>query len=351
MRGCFIVLAFAAGSALAVRTTNFPVNSQLGTNMTNWHTVLRAHILAQYDKNSPPISDRKLLSDRSGAFSLASMISDAGTDVSLQLRVLKLDAIDVNGGTISVKVWLRMQWKDLRLAWNPADFGGLHTVRFWGHNPDNSEIWVPDITPYNTRTPIADSLSGGWIEAYASGGTFFTRHGTLDAMCKLSGLVKFPFDTDLRCDLDFGGWLQGGAVQGIYLTPGANPGVDYHAVTKQMLGAGQSSLNTYGLAAERSTGSTYQPYVLFNVTASMSNITFDCCPQDPYPVATYTFYITRTTKMMTIILFPLGFLTFLIFYAFYMPPDDVNRISFCVLILLIVMVMKDYTYVGNHLAA
>jgi len=36
------------------------------------------------------------------------------------------------------------QWKDILLAWNPNDYGGVSTVRV---PPD--KIWTPDIVLYN----------------------------------------------------------------------------------------------------------------------------------------------------------------------------------------------------------
>ena len=102
----------------------FAWENQNGRKMTNWHTKLHEHLIGSgsgYDLNSPPISDRSKYSDPNGtSFSLAAQTSDAGTDVQLQLRVLKLDEIDITGGGMTVKVWIRMQWQDDRLKWDPT---------------------------------------------------------------------------------------------------------------------------------------------------------------------------------------------------------------------------------------
>ena len=102
----------------------FAWENQNGRKMTNWHTQLHEHLIGDesgYDLNSPPISDRSKYSDPNGTrFSFAAQTSDAGTDVQLQLRVLKLDKIDITGGGMTVKVWIRMQWQDDRLKWDPT---------------------------------------------------------------------------------------------------------------------------------------------------------------------------------------------------------------------------------------
>jgi len=325
-------------------TRTVPKQGQNGADFTNWHTKLRKDLLKGYDVNSPPISNRFPNTD----LSMAASISDAGTDVKLQLRVLKLDSIDVSAGSMSVKVWVRMMWQDDRLKWNSSDYGGLHTARFWAHNSDDTEIWVPDITTYNTRGSLADHVGGAWVDVYSSGGTWYSRAGTLEVLCKFQGLVSFPFDKDVRCDLDIGGWMISGAAQGIYLAPGVpgdpskfKPGVDFLPVMPHW----DSSLaSSYEVAAERSTGSTYVAYALTAVTANASAIVYGCCPNDPFPIMTYTFQMYRTTQMITVLLLPLGFLTFLVNFAFFMTTDDTNRVVFCMTILLIIMVVKEMTY-------
>ena len=100
--------------------------NQNGRKMTNWHTKLHEHLIGKYsgyDLNAPPVSDRSKYADRDApntTFSFAAQTSDAGTDVQLQLRVLKLDQIDIASGSMAVKVWIRMQWQDDRLKWDPT---------------------------------------------------------------------------------------------------------------------------------------------------------------------------------------------------------------------------------------
>jgi len=345
------VITLGAGNPATVGRSPraVPLEGQLGVNFTNWHTKLRSELLQGYDVMSPPISNRAKNTNASdGSFSLAAKLSEAGADISLQLRVLKLDSVDLSGGSMAVKVWVRMQWNDLRLAWNPDNYGGLHTVKFWSHPSDGHEIWVPDITTYNTRGSLADQVGAAWIDVYSDGSTFYSRAGNLDILCKFQGLVKFPFDRDVRCDLDMGGWMTGGASQGIYLTPGVpgdpskfRAGVDFLPVLDSW---DESAATSYEVATERSTGSTYVAYAMTKVTATTSVIVYDCCKTNPFPVMTYTFHFARTTQMITILLLPLGFLTFLVHFAFFMETDDNNRVIYCMTILLIIMVVKDMTY-------
>ena len=95
------VITLGQGSPATVgsSTRAVPLEGQLGVNFTNWHTKLRSELLQGYDVMSPPISNRAKNTNASdGSFSLAAKLSEAGADISLQLRVLKLDSVDLAGG-------------------------------------------------------------------------------------------------------------------------------------------------------------------------------------------------------------------------------------------------------------
>ena len=48
-----------------------------------------------------------------------------GTLVEIGLRIFKVQHVDTSSGSLRLKVWLRLRWTDLRLAWDPADFGNV----------------------------------------------------------------------------------------------------------------------------------------------------------------------------------------------------------------------------------
>ena len=124
--------------------------------------------------------------------------------------------MDAANGKMSLKIWYKLQWQDGRLAWDPDLYGNVTTVYYQGKNfvGDGSEIWVPDISPYNGYVGLHDTLEPQYARVSSSGLVYFSRPGTVEVMCKFSGLVAFPFDK-LTCQLEFGGWLLSGGHQGI----------------------------------------------------------------------------------------------------------------------------------------
>ena len=78
-------------------------------------TNLRSYLKNGYDKMIPPISNR------TDVYQGKTSPSMAGTEVGVNMRVFKVESVDTASSHLRLKVWLRMQWSDLRLTWNPAD--------------------------------------------------------------------------------------------------------------------------------------------------------------------------------------------------------------------------------------
>ena len=190
--------------------------SELSPNLradANLHAAhLRRDILNRdtFDRLAPPTSIR------------ASPSSASGTDVGIQIRFFKVQEVVAAKGSMRLKVWVRMTWSDTRLAWNESEYGGLTTTYFQGEQyagAETAEIWTPDISAYNADVGLVFTLEPSLASVSSSGAVFYSRPGSLEIMCKFSGLVAFPFDK-LSCAVEFGGWGLSGAQQGIDLLDG-----------------------------------------------------------------------------------------------------------------------------------
>ena len=146
-------LALLVSPALAgpARRLQAGHSGQYAITFTGNATNLRHHLfhtydeqfVHSYDKHVPPPD-----ANRGAAH------SEAGTDVSVQLRVFKLEEVNVNMGFMKVKVWVRMSWRDDRLRWNPKDFGGVTSVWATTSPDETAEVWVPGaLMPHAARPP------------------------------------------------------------------------------------------------------------------------------------------------------------------------------------------------------
>ena len=183
-------------------------------------------------------------------------------------------AAGIQGALLStpLQVWYRLSWIDTRLAWNASDWGGITMTTFLTGSTGN-EIWVPDLQPYNSDEPISATLDYTAVMGSADGSQFWSRPGKLELMCKFSGLVAFPYDT-LTCGVEVGGWSWSGGFQGMSLLNGGYEFSDQ----------------------ETTAGSSYTEYSISGVTVELATYEYACCPNEPWPVATFQISLGRAAS-------------------------------------------------------
>ena len=170
------------------------------------------------------------------------------------------------------------------------------------------------------------TLEPAFAQVQSSGRVFLSRPGTLDVMCKFSGLVAFPFD-NLDCLVDLGGWMYGADFQGLIALNCTGPSC----------GPGWSLENT-----EASSGESYQQYWIQRIASTKKDYYYACCTT-PFPVLTYRFTLNRATDYyIRVLIVPQILLTFLAFSVFFTGIDTrlgAGRMSFGMTIVLISNVM------------
>ena len=271
---------------------------------------LRNDILgaADFSKNVPPEGDRCLKNSQ--------CYSDAGTDVALQIRFFKVQAVEAAKGSMTLKVWWRMQWRDTRLAWNESAYGGIKMVYYSSASftgAEDNEIWIPDIQPYNSKVGIVHTLDPAQARVSSNGDVFYSRPGTLEVMCKFSGLVAFPFDK-LKCPIEVGGWGLSGGQQGI-----------------ELLSGGYEFSNQ-----EATSGSSYQEYEIESANATITTYTYACCPSEPWPIILYDIQLRRASDFYVVITIVPGILlTILSFVVFWTPTGAADPLGYGVSVVVV----------------
>jgi hypothetical protein len=136
-------------------------------NYSRWSTSLRSSLLSGYDRRAPPESVR------TGNESSMSGPSRAGTDVKLQIRFFKVKEVNLVAGFMTLKVWWRLSWTDLRLAWKPAAHHGVTQVPL-----EQTEVWLPDLGHYNAMAGVQTTLEPSVVVAQHDGSLYWSRPGT-----------------------------------------------------------------------------------------------------------------------------------------------------------------------------
>ncbi|XP_071955381.1 neuronal acetylcholine receptor subunit alpha-10-like isoform X2 [Antedon mediterranea] len=144
-------------------------------------------LLGGYNKRLRPITNSSNSIDVYFTFKMKQIV-----DISERDQILKLN------------MHIFEHWFDEKLTWNPADYENIYEVRIPG-----SEIWIPDITLYNT----GKSKDSDFMDKLLLTNAVLRHDGLVRIASKpfivhsicLLDITHFPFDYH-ECDLKFGSW-------------------------------------------------------------------------------------------------------------------------------------------------
>ena len=118
------------------------------------------------------------------------------------MTLQQLLKVDEATETVTMNVWLNMEWTDELLKWDTQEYGKMmRNIRI-----KPKDIWTPDIEVYNkvnmkllADTDVVVSSDGScmWIPPYV-----------LTVSCKMD-TTRFPFD-EQTCTMKAGSWVYNG---------------------------------------------------------------------------------------------------------------------------------------------
>ncbi|XP_052372849.1 neuronal acetylcholine receptor subunit non-alpha-3-like [Oncorhynchus keta] len=140
--------------------------------------------------------------------------------VRFGLKISQLVDVDEKNQLMTTNVWLWQEWIDVKLQWNPDEYGGITSIRV-----PSETIWLPDIVLYeNLHAPLS---------------TFF------------------PFDRQ-NCSMKFGSWTYDGNMVDLVL-------VDHYVDRKDFFDNGEwEILNATGAKGSRRDGIYWYPFVTYS---------------------------------------------------------------------------------------
>nr|KAF6367928.1 cholinergic receptor nicotinic beta 3 subunit [Myotis myotis] len=211
--------------------------------------------------------------------------------VHFGLKISQLVDVDEKNQLMTTNVWLKQEWTDHKLRWNPDEYGGIHSIKV----PSES-LWLPDIVLFEN----ADGRFEGSLMTKAivkSNGTVtWTPPASYKSSCTMD-VTFFPFDRQ-NCSMKFGSWTYDGTMVDLVLM---NENVD----RKDFFDNGEwEILNAKGMKGHRRDG-------LYS-----------------YPFITYSFVLRRLPLFYTLFLIiPCLGLSFLTVLVFYLPSDEGEKLS------------------------
>ncbi|XP_072484721.1 neuronal acetylcholine receptor subunit alpha-5 isoform X2 [Notamacropus eugenii] len=217
--------------------------------------------------------------------------------IKFGLAISQLVDVDEKNQLMTTNVWLKQEWVDVKLRWNPDDYAGIKAIRV----PSDS-IWTPDIVLFDNADGRFEGTSTKTVVRY-DGTVAWTPPANYKSSCTID-VTFFPFDLQ-NCSMKFGSWTYDGSQVDLVLE-------DYDVDKRDFFDNGE--------------------WEIVSATGSKGNRTDGCCW---YPYVTYSFVIKRLPLFYTLFLIiPCIGLSFLTVLVFYLPSNEGEKICLCTSVLV-----------------
>ena len=202
--------------------------------------------------------------------------------------------------SIEMRLWLRMEWMNELLKWDPRHFNGVKMIQV-----EKQHLWVPDIYAWEGISHTEDHETN--IRVGNDGMSLWMIPVLLKTSCTFD-IKDFPFDRQ-RCTIRWLSWTSDASQ--LLIQKDNRP-----IVTKENYIA--SSL-----------------FELHSITNHSLMYKFHCCPQK-YSILRYSLVLDRHARYYVIHnLLPCAIQMLVILFSFRIPPRYGQRVSLCVTMLLV----------------
>ncbi|XP_072881650.1 neuronal acetylcholine receptor subunit beta-4-like [Hemitrygon akajei] len=217
--------------------------------------------------------------------------------IVFQLSLAQLINVNEREQVMTTNVWLKQEWVDYRLRWNPDEFEGISKLRI-----NSKLIWLPDIVLYNNADGTYEiSLYTNAI-IWSNGSIYWLPPAIYKSACKIE-VKHFPFDQQ-NCTMKFRSWTYD------------HTEIDLIAKTDS------ASMDDFTPSGE------------WDIVSLPGRRNTN--PMDPaYVDVTYDFIIKRKPLFYTInLIIPCILITSLAILVFYLPSDCGEKMTLCISVLL-----------------
>uniref|UniRef100_A0A914D8C3 Uncharacterized protein n=1 Tax=Acrobeloides nanus TaxID=290746 RepID=A0A914D8C3_9BILA len=238
-------------------------------------------------------------------------VQNAGDNVTVYMGLSLQQIIDVNekDQEVELNAWLKFNWTDPQLRWNPEEFDGITDLRF-----KKDQLWTPDILLYNSVAEDFNTIFPTNLVVYYNGIVNWIPPGVFQLSCRID-VTWFPFDEQV-CFMKFGSWT-------------------YHSLKVDLRFATE---NDFDLSTYMENGE----WTIKDVYVERRNVTYKCCPE---PYLDLTFYIRMQRKTLFYgfnLILPCIGIAILTIIGFTMPPEGGEKMSIQVNVLLSIYIFQNY---------
>ncbi|NXD12160.1 ACHA2 protein, partial [Nothocercus nigrocapillus] len=220
--------------------------------------------------------------------------------VKFGLSIAQLIDVDEKNQMMTTNVWLKQEWSDYKLRWNPADFDNVTSIRV-----PSEMIWIPDIVLYNNADGEFAVTHMTKAHLFSNGKVKWVPPAIYKSSCSID-VTFFPFDQQ-NCKMKFGSWTYDKAKIDL-------ENMEHHVDLKDYWESGE--------------------WAIINAIGTYNSKKYDCCTEI-YPDITFCFIIRRLPLFYTInLIIPCLLISCLTVLVFYLPSDCGEKITLCISVLL-----------------
>ncbi|XP_005410038.1 PREDICTED: neuronal acetylcholine receptor subunit alpha-4 [Chinchilla lanigera] len=270
------------GLLLLLGTGLLPVRSHVETRAHAEERLLKT-LFSGYNKWSRPVAN----------------ISDVVL-VRFGLSIAQLIDVDEKNQMMTTNVWVKQEWHDYKLRWDPSDYENVTSIRI-----PSELIWRPDIVLYNNADGDFAVTHLTKAHLFHDGRVQWTPPAIYKSSCSID-VTFFPFDQQ-NCTMKFGSWTYDKAKIDL---------VNMHSRVDQL---------DFWESGE---------WVIVDAVGTYNTRKYECCAEI-YPDITYAFIIRRLPLFYTInLIIPCLLISCLTVLVFYLPSDCGEKITLCISVLL-----------------
>ncbi|XP_056242009.1 neuronal acetylcholine receptor subunit alpha-4b [Seriola aureovittata] len=220
--------------------------------------------------------------------------------VHFGLSIAQLIDVDEKNQMMTTNVWVKQEWNDYKLRWNPEEYENVTSIRI-----PSEIIWRPDIVLYNNADGDFAVTHLTKAHLFHDGRIKWMPPAIYKSSCSID-VTFFPFDQQ-SCKMKFGSWTYDRAKIDL---------ISMDSDVDQM---------DYWESGE---------WVIMNAVGKYNTKKYECCTEI-YADITYYFIIRRLPLFYTInLIIPCLLISCLTVLVFYLPSQCGEKITLCISVLL-----------------
>ncbi|KAJ8369653.1 hypothetical protein SKAU_G00096810 [Synaphobranchus kaupii] len=220
--------------------------------------------------------------------------------VRFGLSIAQLIDVDEKNQMMTTNVWVKQEWNDYKLRWNPEEYENVTSIRI-----PSEIIWRPDIVLYNNADGDFAVTHLTKAHLFHDGRIKWMPPAIYKSSCSID-VTFFPFDQQ-NCTMKFGSWTYDKAK------------IDLVSMASNV------DQKDYWESGE---------WVIINAVGRYNIKKYECC-DEIYSDITYSFIIRRLPLFYTInLIIPCLLISCLTVLVFYLPSECGEKITLCISVLL-----------------